>query len=464
MQYMTLEKIYSYKKYTYLELISMSDIVFRLLRKKIKKRNKIKLGSKKSNKIDRKLKNKRHPYGSSFVKRSTNELVRCMKPFHSSEILDSLNRKRDIKNWLHGNKRKKTINDVMSINNFSFIDNPENTLEYFSKLAEYEPYVKELTINFSDDSVLDIAPYLLFGIIQKDMYPFISGGKIKSGITHVIEKLTLDKFMGIEVEPHYINPNVNALPLAYKPVRDQSCKIAVTTLEVEVTRLIQKIDEWLSKLEHPMMLTDEGKVYVQTFSSEILDNAQRHSIKDKEGNWYMAGFMEHRDDKYSCCLSFVNTGEPIYRTIMNTENKDVAEDLHSYLNKHKNINDSILATVFALQDGSTRQNYNGSKGGVGMMKMVKFVNEIGETEDDFKPVIAILTGNAYIKFSDDYRNVQNNSKGQHIQWFNDTQSADFPPDKKHAFLLKNYFPGTIITTRFLLDDKTLRKKLKNDIN
>ena len=200
--------------------------------------------------------------------------------------------------------------------------------------------------------------------------------------------------------------------------------------------------------------------------------APRHlkAIKDTGNNLVAAydlfdsvGIM----DSYFPAANFFTQYELFDRhctKIMNTENKDVAEDLHSYLNKHKNINDSILATVFALQDGSTRQNYNGSKGGVGMMKMVKFVNEIGETEDDFKPVIAILTGNAYIKFSDDYRNVQNDSKGQHIQWFNDTQSADFPPDKKHAFLLKNYFPGTIITTRFLLDDKTLRKKLKNDIN
>ena len=454
----------AFKKLSKIYLKTVDDVTFNILRKKIKKRNTIFLGKSKAKKIDRKIKNVRYPYGSVHEKISKSELVRCMKSFRESEILDSLNKKRNKNNWIYGNKRKKIIRDVIEISNFSFIDNPEDTLNYFAKIAEYETYVQEASINFADDFVLDIAPYLLFGIIQKDMYPFILRGKIKSGITHVIEKLALDKFMGITIDNQTVNPNVNALPLVYKPRRENNTQIAVTTLEVGVTRLIEKIDEWLSKLEHPMVLTDEGKVCVQIFSSEILDNAQRHSISGMEGNWYLAAFMEYRNNKYSCCISFVNTGDPIYKTIMKTENNIVKAELFNYLDKHKKINSNILATIFALQDGSTRENYNGSKGGVGMMKMVKFVNEIGETEDVMKPVISILTGDVYIKFADEYRNVKNDPMGKHIQWFNETQSSNDPPDEKYIFLLKKYFPGTIISTRFVLDEKTLRNKLKNDNN
>lgn len=455
-------KIPSYKKFNHIELLNMDDFSFQLLRKNLKQRNRLYLGKNKALKIDRLLKNKRTPYGSPHISRPRAELVRCMKQFHPSEILDTFNSNRNSKNWLSGNNRKKVINRDIYISNFSFIDAPNQTLEYFYKLAEYEPYALKASISFADDQVLDIAPYLLFGLIQRDMYPFILNGRIKSGITNIIERLNLDKFMGITIEKHQYNPNIYALPLSYKPTRENLASTNVSTLEVEVTRLIQKIDEWLSKLNPPMVLTDDGKSYVQIFSSEILDNAQRHSIIGKEGNWAMAGFMEYREEKYHCCLSFLNTGLPIYKTIIKTENSTVAEGLKQYINQHKEVDKDILATVFALQDGSTRENYLGSKGGVGMMKMIKFINEIGETDEDLKPVISILTGNVCIRFTDKYRNIDNDSRSRNIQWFNEKETPDLPPDKNYAFLLKKYFPGTIITTRFILDEKTLRKKFKND--
>ena len=461
-------KIYLKKNVpSYKELIRqypfLAEDVFISLRGKIKKRNKKILGTKKAHDIDRKLKNKIFPYGLIQHPCTKQELVRYMKSFHESEILGALNKKRSPDQWISGSKRKKILFNTIEISNFSFIDYPDDTLLYFKKIAEYESYVKEAHVNFMDDYVLDIAPYLLFGIIQKDMYPFMINGKIKSGITCVIEKLELDKFIGITIEAHNQNPNVFALPLIYKPRRSLTFSTNVSTLEIDISRLVTKIDEWLSKLEHPMMLTDEGKMCVQTFSGEILDNAQRHSIQNQEGNWYMAGFMEYRNGHYSCCLSFVNTGLPIYETISNTENEVVKQNLELYLKKHKHIDKTLLATVYALQDGSTRQNYEGSRGGVGMRTMVQFINEIGETEENLKPITSIITGNVCIIFKDNYRNFYK-SNLKYVQWFNQLQSQELPPDKNNVFLLKNYFPGTIISTRFLLDDKALRKRINNNEN
>ena len=232
-----------------------------------------------------------------------------------------------------------------------------------------------------------------------------------------------------------------------------------------LTTGLNKINEWLVNLEPPMQLSEEGCVNVTTFAIEILENAQRHSVKDEEGNWYMTAFMEYRDNQYFCSLSFINTGIPIYESILSTSNPIVAKELHDYIAHHSNIDKAILSTVYALQDGSTRQNYKGSRGGIGMLRMVKFINEIGYTElVNEKPVIAIISGNVYIKFSDQYGNAVKKEDNRHYQWFNPSQDRSEKPDHNHAFLLKRTFPGTIITTRFMLDAESLSKKVKKNDN
>lgn len=129
------------------------------------------------------------------------------------------------------------------------------------------------------------------------MYPYIRGGKISNRVSNVIKGLDLDKFMDMRL-PNADDRNVIALPPIMKPRRTLVENQNVTTLDVSATRLVEKINEWLIQLDPPMALSDEGCVNVTSFTIEILENAQRHSVKGEEGNWYMTSFMEYRDGKY----------------------------------------------------------------------------------------------------------------------------------------------------------------------
>lgn len=100
-----------------------------------------------------------------------------------------------------------------------------------------------------------------------------------------------------------------------------------------------------------------------------------------------------------------------------------------------------------------------------MLRMVKFINEIGDTFiSEEKPQIAIISGNVYVKFSDKYGNAVKLNDKRNYQWFNLKQDKKIAPDKKYAYLLQKAFPGTIITTRFMLDAESLQKKVKNNDN
>ena len=71
------------------------------------------------------------------------------------------------------------------------------------------------------------------------------------------------------------------------------------------------------------------------------------------------------------------------------------------------------------------------------------------------PKVAIISGDSYIKFSDEYINQNYKNIGNRYQWFNEQNSSDVPPDKNNVFKLKNFIAGTIITAKFYLDQKAL---------
>ncbi len=446
-------------KLSHTKLAQLSSEEFANLRESIKKRNKRHLHKKKLHSVDRKLILKKYPNKRiEHIPLLRSQMARLYDEAKSSEILDFFNPQRE-KKWKKGYKRRK-LQSRITIQHFSFIDYPNETLDLFYKFAEYEPRILEAFADFTDDRIYDIAPYLLWGIVKKDMYPYIRGGKISNRVSNVIKGLDLDKFMDMRL-PNADDRNVIALPPITKPRRFLIENQNVTTLEVSATRLVEKINEWLIQLDPPMMLSDEGCMNVTSFTIEILENAQRHSVKGEEGNWYMTSFMEYREGKYFCSLSFINTGMPIYESILSTTNDSVRQELNAYIKMHKNVSPKILATVYALQDGSTRENYKDSRGGIGMLRMVKFINEIGDTfisED--KPQIAIISGDIYIKFSDKYGNAVKLNNKRNYQWFNLEQDRTIAPDKKYAYLLQKAFPGTIITTRFMLDAESLQKKVK----
>src|SRR3546814_7699631 len=106
---------------------------------------------------------------------------------------------------------------------------------------------------------------------------------------------------------------------------------------------------------------------------EDLDNAERHSSGDGDGDWSMAAFMAKRNEPdhpnaMRCFLAFLSVGKSIAETIDEAP-ETVQKFCRRYASHHVRGGQSkdTLITIAALQDGvtSAHKAYKGGRGGTG---------------------------------------------------------------------------------------------------
>ena len=380
-----------------------------------------------------------------------------------NDILDGLFPKRK-KQWVSPLKRK-ALTSELDIVNFSFIDNPNETLSKFAAIAESEVEypINSFKLNFRDTTITDISPYLLLGSIWSDLFPFIAGGFMDNHLKKIMKPLGLDKYLNMNIhDDGSSDPNIIALPVLTKEHEDNEVTATKTEArDIVSTRICDQFNTWLRVLCHGkpsvVQLSQAGKGHFVGMIGEVLENAEKHAEPEKGigfGKWSATCCMEYQpqQDTYRCCISFFNKGQSIADTISNATDPKIKNDLKDYVKKHSNQTDGkVLSTIFAIQDLNTRETKVASQGGLGMMHMVHFIQQIGNKNTGKTPQIVIISGDTYVKFSDNYMATKYDNAGKRNQWFNADNSSDYPPDASNAFRLKNKISGTIITARFFLD-------------
>lgn len=455
-----IKKIEEIKSFTSLSknyLQNLSDIDFKKLLRRINIISND--GKKQIKRTKRFLKNKRTPYGSKYKFPKT--VLACRKK--QNIILDTFAPERNLK-WFPA-KDRKDHKTIINIENFSFLDFPQQTLNTLVNLAKHENHDINAVINFNDEYILDIAPYIIWGIMYQSMFPFSKGGKMTNRIKAVLKAVGVQEFLGSTdiVIPKDISPLLikqkNNFGEKQLLRRDFSC----STIEKTKNELTNKLNEWLKQAN--LSLTEDGEAQISGIVNEVLDNAERHgSDQTNNGNWAVAGVMQKKNDTdFYCYLAFVNTGKTIASTIKNADNPRIKKDLNNYIDKHagllKRYDRNALATLYALQDSvscKTLKNNIEIKGGFGLMDTIEFVNILGfSSVDRIKPSICIISGDSCILFREKYHFCS--SQKPRRQFFNNTNVVDNPPDDSYVFKLENSFPGTIITTRFVLDSNVTEK-------
>ncbi|KKJ78288.1 hypothetical protein WH95_02975 [Kiloniella litopenaei] len=396
--------------------------------------------------------------------------------YETCRIMDALYPVREEK-WKAPISRRKDTE--LSIQDFSFLDNPVGTMEFFRKLTEIEAEALSLIINFDDDQVLDVAPFLVFGVIKQNMLPITKGGHMKPSVMKVIEAVGLRHFL--EIGPFMSLKNkkdVWAFPMKQKniPAKKSYSKLALepTTKEKIQDQLVIKINEWLNQIG--LEFSQSGRNQLNVMAGEALDNGERHSNPESEtGNWTIAGFMAKRGNgssstayEYVCHLSIMSVGSSIGETIESTP-ESAHKKIESYCDKHekhlikRKFNRETLRTVCALQDGVSRfdQEKEGISGGVGIMEFVSLMNDLGSSPIvKRKPQLTIVSGKSCIMFKEQYSNgVSKGPEEPRMQWFNAKNSLDYPPDEDYVFDLPYKLQGTIVTMRFTLDEGYLQEKV-----
>lgn len=250
------------------------------------------------------------------------------------------------------------------------------------------------------------------------------------------------------------------------------------------TRVVQYFNECL--LTKGYELSDNGNNYFGLMISEVLDNCQSHSGEFCQ--WYVQGHYtsENRENVGECHLVIFNFGQSIYESLKQPiTSSDLICSLDNITDIHKkrgffdigrNWDEETLWTLYALQEGVSRcyskvRDFSkdiGPDRGVGTINLIRSFQSVGDSKGANKPVMSIISGNVGIYFKKDYQMKKmklDTGEEKDIIAFNETNDLKLPPDSECVKRLKNYFPGTIISMKFYLDQDVLKEKIgsvKND--
>lgn len=228
---------------------------------------------------------------------------------------------------------------------------------------------------------------------------------------------------------------------------------------------------------HNLELNPIGDGYLDGLISEILNNAEDHSLFDK---WYaFANLFETKRNLLNTevvgeiNLAFLNFGYSIYEGFEETKKlnfqvyneMDAMCGLVSSTSKGKAFTKENLFTLYALQEGNSRLRYAEESRGTGTMKFINSFLNLGDYEDEakgFKPHLMIYSGSTVLICDNKYRPFE--IEGAYYLSLNKENDMTVAPESSHLRSLKNRFPGTLLTGKIYLNESHLKKKIEKNGN
>jgi hypothetical protein len=350
----------------------------------------------------------------------------------------------------------------VDLRNFSFLDNPEATMEMLSKICEMNISTRSHKINFEDAMPLDVAPYMVLGLVGHQFdQTRLSGGRITPFANKVLEEIGFVEHFKMTSNAPKLDA-VDVFPIKLITCR-QSGATSYKDLEAPHARVADEftkgMEVWLSKAGFEF--TEEGLASILAMISEILNNAILHGADEIGGEAWVSGFMvpyewPNGQRVFACHISVINLGKSIFSS-MQTCPERIRDRIERLIRRHRNgfrvrssyWNEEALWTLYALQDGVTR--IDDVRGGKGLMDMINLFSEL--SFDSSK--LAIISGNVILNLKRQKPVFDEN--GMRRLALNDENDLEYPPKKEYLKLLRKPFPGTILTWRFFLDPRNLQK-------
>ncbi|WP_455576964.1 hypothetical protein [Anaerosinus sp.] len=242
------------------------------------------------------------------------------------------------------------------------------------------------------------------------------------------------------------------------------------------TRVVQYFLKCLATQGFTLKL--EGKSVMGEMVGEVINNCKLHS--GEYGRWFTLGHYFKQQDKLNkygeCHLVIFNFGRTIYEGLSairdDTDKLRIKQSLEDLYKKHKSLisrhwTKEALWTLYALQDGISRLRTDKDPDrGTGTIKLIESFQSIGGTANGRKPIMSITSGHVHIVLDGKYRLKEKDFNGEKRQIiaFNEENDLYKKPDKKYVQILKNFFPGTIISMRFYLDKEYLSQHVNEGEN
>lgn len=366
--------------------------------------------------------------------------------------------------------RQNRKNKIEIPKDFSLIQNPDESIEVLRKLFYLGINSKSNKLYIEHDRVknLDICASTIMDVLimeiekikknQKQDFSILGHVKCEKKIMDILEVSGILKHLGI-------------IDCDYKPDYIQKLElIECGAPDVVSTKVTDYINLCLN--EQGFEFTREGKFNFSEMIGEVIDNCKLHG--GRFSKWYTLGHFTMEDDIGECQLVVFNFGESIYDNLKNGETssetrKSLEKITQYYKNKfsRQSWNEEALWTLYSLQDGVSRlRDIKNPDRGTGTATFIDLFQKIGNTIDNNTPLMSVTSGKVSILFNDKYRIRNSNFDGEErkIIAFNKENDLYKLPDKRNIRILKNKFPGTVISMKFYLDKKYLVKIMEEDEN
>lgn len=363
---------------------------------------------------------------------------------------------------------------------FSLRENFDQSIVVFEKLmSEYVLGKYSIIVDFNGCEQSDIATFTFLNVVYKTLIQ-LGATYNRNRYQQVVKKIDFipskkdaktNKYLA--AFDYHSLPEWNDGESLYKPLHGMSGKIADRYRENAKPATCAKIAEFVQSASEPYgyILVDDARSLIESYASEVLNNAEDHSFHRSE--WYVNGIafkeIQHEVDVIEVNLAIMNFGPSMYEGFEETkiENSEIYGKVEKLYNEHRSkflysnqYSRETLYMLYMLNEGISRLKYKDESRGNGTMSFINaFMNlgDFGDKKSDFAPTLNIISGHGVLAFDSKYRPFKN-GEFQQIS-LNKEQNIHELPDKRCLITNDGYFPGTILECKIYLNKEHILSKV-----
>lgn len=362
---------------------------------------------------------------------------------------------------------------------FTFHDSHDECVEFFTMLtSSLYHHIKELCIDFSVCEKVSVSTISLLYILIRDYRVSLGHGKKKARTTKfsIIPPakpgdLKVLKYLKIFDLYDYRDFKTEDGEFLKLPVL--SGKFRGSFTENRKAKAAREIVDFINDSYRPArkILSKDGRNLLEGLTTEMLNNAEDHSIKKE--TWYVSGVTFHDSKKdadlLELNLTILNFGDSFYEgfektKLMNSENYQKLEKLLDHHKKQFTWNQKFeresLFTLYMLNEGISRLKYEDESRGNGTMQFLKAFSDLedkGPQDKNYRSVLKIITGHTTLSCDSDVVPYGEDREHLHIS-LNKEQDFKKLPDVKYLQYHPSYFPGSFIECRVFLNKNLIEQK------
>lgn len=389
---------------------------------------------------------------------------------------------------LRNEKDLRSNDGVISIPSvFSLFDNAKETILTLKKViyAFFIEIPRHIVFDYANCTQIEIEAQALMDVILIEYKAFLSkcakltNQRVVNDLPfsfggHNIKDEGLKKMMFSVGSPANLGirkkdfPDVIKFPLcSHQAITENDRKELKARKEIDTSLTIDYVIECLKKMGKK--LTPKKRSDLCTVIGEILINAEEHStLHHRFSMGYFHEVNEGGKHTGLFHLVILNFGASIYEKFSNNDEcpEETVNNMRSLSERYTSrslfrsgeFEEETLWTLYALQQGVT--SVPDMQRGSGTIQFIRsFFNIKGSPEVDNVSRMVLLSGRTEILFDGTYgvqEKIDGNNKFN-VMTFNDTGNIEDRPDQRYVRTTDNYFPGTIISAKILLNEDDVKE-------